>query len=225
MAHKYLTKDGRTLPSVTTIIGDILGDDYRWWYAALRKKGIDPDQHLKDLGIIGTVCHYRVLSSISPVPIDMPDYPLSEYPDNIQTYADLFEMMWRESGLRIKRATCERFGVDENAGYCGTYDMTGLVTGEVHDKRNGRDYVFNSDFCLVDLKTSKEAKDKHFLQLGGYFNLIKEPIQYGLVVCLCPYSDKNPHLIPKIYVLTKEELEDYRSKFLAMVREWWSKNA
>lgn len=224
MGHKYVTKSGKVLPSVTTIIGDVMGEDYRWWHAALKRKGIDPVQHLIDLGIIGTVCHYRVLSSISPVPIDMPDYPISDYPEGTQTYADLFEMMWKDTGLRIRRATCERFGVDERAGYCGTFDMTGLFTGEVHDKRNGKDYVFADSFCIGDLKSSKEAKEKHFLQLGGYYNLIKEPINYGLVVCLCPYSDKNPHLIPKIYVLTKEELEDYRDKFLAMVREWWSKN-
>ena len=225
MAHRYVTKSGKVLPSVTTIIGDVLGEDYRWWYASLKKQGIDPDQHLKELGIIGTICHYRVLSQVSPIPIDMPDYSIDEYPADVQVFADLFEMMWKETGLRIRRATCERFGFDESAGYCGTFDLNGLVTGEVHDKRTAIKYQFNDDSCLIDLKTSKEAKEKHFLQLGGYYNLIKEPIQYGLVVCLCPYSKKNPHLIPKIYVLNKEELEDYRDKFLAMVREWWSKNA
>lgn len=159
MAHKYLTKDGRTLPSVTTIIGDIIGEDYRWWYAMLKKKGIDPEQHLKDLGIIGTVCHYRVLSSISPVPIDMPDYGIDEYPEGTQTFADLFEMMWRDTGLKIRRATVEKFGFDESYGYCGTFDLHGLATGDIHDKRSGQHYQFIDSPILGDLKTSKEAKE------------------------------------------------------------------
>ncbi|OPZ49164.1 MAG: hypothetical protein BWY95_00278 [Bacteroidetes bacterium ADurb.BinA104] len=226
--HTYKAKDGRILPSVTTVIGDIKKENFSGWHASLRKKGIDPDWELNRLGDIGTICHYRVLSKISPTPIDEPDMPVRLYPENAMTYADHFEMMWDELGLIVKRATCERKCVDEKKGYCGTFDCAGVVTGEIRDKKHGQVINLRNARCLIDLKTSVEAKEKHFLQLGAYSGFFKEKPEYGLVICLCPYTydmhsgkPKNPNLIPKVWLLTEKELEKYRREFYKMLKEWW----
>jgi len=231
MAHHYKAKDGRILPSVTKVIGDVMGEDYHHWYGALRRKGYDPNQVLTDMGNIGTICHYRVLSKLSPSPIDIPDIPLNNYPEGIDSYAEIFQMLWEQTGLSITKATVEQFGVDEERGYCGTRDLNGLASGEVKDERRGEKVKFSAASIIGDLKTSKEAKEKHFLQLGAYYPFIKNPPMYGLVICLCPYTRadtpygcKNPNLLPKIYVLEREELMSYRDKFYVMLKEWWSNN-
>ncbi len=231
MAHHFKAKDGRVLPSVTKVISDITGDDYRYWYASLRKKGYDPDKVLQDMGNIGTICHYRVLSKLSPSPIEMPDIPIAEYPDGVDSYAEIFEMLWEQTGLTVKKATVEKFEVDEERGYCGTRDLNCVIFGNVKDERTGQNFTFDASSILGDLKTSKEAKEKHFLQLGAYYPFVKPVPQYGAVICLCPYTNaktpygnKNPHLLPKIYILTREELMSYRDKFYVMLKEWWSRH-
>lgn len=232
MAHHYKAKDGRVLPSVTKVIGDITGDDYRYWYASLRKKGYDPDKVLQDMGNIGTICHYRVLSKLSPSPIDIPDIPLNVYPEGVNSYAEIFEMLWEQTGLRLERNTVEKFNFDEDRGYCGTYDDDSeRICGDIKDERTGEIITFNGESCILDLKTSKEAKEKHYLQLGAYYPFVKRPPMFGIVACLCPYTDaktpygnKNPNLLPRIYVLTREELMSYRDQFYVMLKEWWSRN-
>jgi hypothetical protein len=231
VAHHYKAKDGRILPSVTKVIGDITGDDYRYWYSSLRKKGYDPEQVLKDMGNIGTICHYRVLSKLSPSPIEMPDIPISEYPEGVESYAEIFEMLWEQTGLSFRKATVERFEVDEDLGYCGTRDINGEVYGEVKDERTGETITFKGTQTIGDLKTSKEAKEKHFLQLGAYYPFVNPVPQWGLVMCLCPYTradtpygNKNKNLLPKVYVLTREELMLYRDKFYVMLKEWWKRH-
>jgi len=231
MAHHYKAKDGRILPSVTKVIGDIQGEDYRFWYAALRRKGYDPDKVLTDMGNIGTICHYRILSKLSTSPIDIPDIPLNEYPEGVDSYAEIFEMLFEQTGLRFEKTTVERFEVNEELGYCGTRDINGTVYGEVRCARTGNTYDFKGAKVIGDLKTSKEAKEKHFLQLGAYAPFIKPFPDYGLVMCLCPYTrantpygNKNPNLLPMIYVIEREELMSYRDKFYVMLKEWWSRN-
>lgn len=231
MAHHYKAKNGRVLPSVTTVIGDITGDDYRYWYASLRKKGYDPDKVLKDMGNIGTICHYRVLSKISPSPIEMPNIPIDEYPDGVESYAEIFEMLWEQTGLRVEKATVEHFDVDEERGYCGTRDINGEFYGTVKNEITGDPITFTGNQTIGDLKSAFVAKEKHFLQLGAYYPFVKPVPQYGAVICLCPYTDakspygnKNPHLLPKIYILTREELMQYRDKFYVMLKEWWNRH-
>ncbi len=220
--HTYRSrKTGRVLPSVTTIIGDMSGESYSWWYASLRAKGIDPDWELDRLGKIGTICHYRVLSKLSPTPIEAPEFPVDEYPENSAMYADLFETMWRDLNIEVRRAVCEKKMVNEKVGFCGTFDCKGLVSGTIRDKKHGRDITFKNNKCLIDLKTSQEAREKHFIQLGGY-SLFFDPVpEYGLVVCLCPYIEKNEYLLPKVYVLTQKELINYQRKFVKMAKDWW----
>lgn len=231
MAHHFKAKDGRILPSVTKVIGDITGDDYRYWYASLRKKGYDPDKVLTDMGNIGTICHYRVLSKLSPSPIEMPDIPIGEYPEGVDSYAEIFEMLWEQTGLDVRKTTVERFEVDEDRGYCGTRDMDGQVYGTVKNEITGLPITFTGNRVIGDLKTSKEAKEKHFLQLGAYYPFVNPVPHFGLVICLCPYTradtpygNKNKNLLPKVYVLTREELMQYRDKFYVMLQEWWNRH-
>jgi len=231
MAHHYKAKDGRTLPSVTKVIGDVMGEDYSHWYGALRRKGYNPDQVLTDMGNIGTICHYRILSKLSPSPIDVPDIPIDEYPDGVDSYAEIFEMLWEQTGLSIKKATCEKFEVDEERGYCGTRDFDGYAYGDIKDEITQDHLTFKGAAVIGDFKTSKEAKEKHFLQLGAYMPFVKPEPQYGIVICLCPYTrantpygNKNPNLLPRVYVIQREELLSYRDKFYDMLKEWWSRN-
>ena len=146
----------------------------------------------------------------------------------MESFAEIFEMLWNNTGLKVEKATVEKFCFDEQRGYCGTFDIAGKLSGNVKCQRTGIDFVFFDNTALLDLKTSKEAQEKHFLQLGAYFPFVKPEPFYGLVVCLCPYTDsstpygnKNPNLIPRIYVLDKETLIMYRDRFYEMLREWW----
>jgi hypothetical protein len=173
-----------------------------------------------------------VLSKLSPSPIDIPDIPLNEYPAGVDSHAEIFEMLWEQTGLRLERNTVERFNFDEERGYCGTYDdHSEKMYGDITCQRSMKKYHFDGASVILDLKTSKEAKEKHYLQLGAYYAFIKKPPQYGIVACLCPYTDsktpygcKNPNLLPKLYVLEREELIEYRDKFYVMLKEWWTRH-
>jgi len=231
MAHHYNAKDGRILPSVTKVIGDMTGEDYKWWHIALRKKGYDPIKVLNDMGSIGTICHYRVLSKLTPCAIEMPDVPLNEYPVGVDSFSELFEMLWEQTGIKVENATVEKFSFDEARGYCGTYDLSGKLTGEVKNEIDSRHYTFSGSSALIDLKTSKEAREKHYLQLGAYFPFVKPEPDYGVVICLCPYTDaktpygnKNPHLLSKVYVLDKDTLMMYRDQYYDLLKKWWKIN-
>jgi len=224
LAHHYKARDGRILPSVTTVIGDMLKYDYSYWYASLKRKGIDPETELNRLADIGTICHYRVLSRISPTEIEAPGIPVKKYPKDARKYADLFDMMWDDLKIKVERPVCEKFNADEMLGFCGTFDMFGEVYGVIGDKRpegRGRKIELNGHKCLIDLKTSKEASEKHFIQLGGYSLFAPEVPDYGIVVCLCPYIEKNRYIIPKCYVLDRVELLRYKQKFKNLLYDWW----
>lgn len=229
MAHIYKSKDGRILPSVTRVTRDMLPSDYiKFFNAKCRRKGLDPEKELERLGNIGTICHYRVLSKISPTPIDLPDIPAKDYPKDAMERADVFEMMWDDLNLTIHQPICEKFNYSEDYGYCGTYDLAAIVSGVIGDKRpegRGRKVYLDESKCLIDLKTSADVKEGYYYQLGAYSLFTPFVPDYGIVVCMHPWvTPKRKYLIAMCYVLDRNELMGYKQKFLNLLSDWWQIN-
>jgi hypothetical protein len=208
------------------VIKDVLETNYSYFDNAMKRKGKNPEEELQRLGHIGTICHYRVLNKISSVPLPMPVIPRKENPKDARKYADLFQMMWDQLGLKVSRARCEQFGHSDKYRYCGTYDIHGNMTGTVKDKRkegNNRVITLNGESVLLDLKTSVQPRDDaYYYQLGGYAELIDAEIDYGIIACLCPYIERNKMLLPKLYILDHNELQHYRQEFIKMTDLWWN---
>lgn len=220
----YCKKTKRVLPSVTAIISNQLKLDYSWWDKKISSQGKDPDWERNRLGMIGTICHYRVLSKISPTPIEMPEFPVSQYPENSAHYAELVEMMWQDLRFSISRATCEKFHANIELGYCGTPDCKGLVSGSFRDKRTGKEVMIKNKKVLFDLKTSFEAKESYYYQLAAYSLFYESPPDYAMVICLCPYIEKNEYLLPRVYLLEQKELISYQNLFKKMIKSWWKEH-
>ena len=216
--HVYTTLDGRALPSVTTIIGDIMPNGWKkGWQNKQTRAGKCHKTELDRYSKVGTLVHLRVLQQIAGVSLPLPEFPFSEYPKDIEEYCDVAEDMWCQVTDKIGKPRrpilVEQLVVDEVAGFNGTYDLKCMVGGMP---------------TIIDIKTSKEARDSHFIQLGAYAlpQLHDTDIpKQGWVVSLCPYSDVNPTLEPKIYPMDSLELKTKGNEFLNMCRKWHKAHA
>ena len=216
--HWLKTEDGRNLPSVTTVIGE-METDQGWkkgWQRKMTREGKCHKTELDRYAKVGTLVHMRVLQQISGVSLPLPDFPFSEYPADILEYCDIAEDMWVTVEEKIGKMTrpmyVEQLVVDPDAGFHGHYDLKCAINGKI---------------TMIDIKTSRVARDSHFIQLGAYslpqLHDIDVPVQ-GYVISLCPYDNTNPTLEPKIYPVDGIELKQYGQDFLNMCRKWHKKH-
>ena len=82
----------------------------------------------------------------------------------------------------------------------------------------------NDVYTLADLKTSKEIYESHKLQMGGYYELLGCTPEQALLISINPDPYTNPHLRAHTALITKEELEVYREKFLNMCKRFHESN-
>jgi hypothetical protein len=216
--HWLKMEDGRILPSVTTIIGDMSPNGWKLgWQKKLKKQGKCHKSELDRYAKVGTLVHLRVLQQISGISLPLPDFPFSEYPVDIEEYCDVSEDMWCQVTDKIGKIgrpmLVEQLVVDEVVGFHGHYDLKCVVGGVT---------------TMIDIKTSKEARDSHFIQLAAYslpqLHTKDIPTQ-GYVISLCPYSDVNPTLEPKIYPMDSLELKTRGQEFIKMCRKWHIQHA
>ena len=197
MAHEaYINNKGEVIPSVTQIL------------SMINKKGLmDWSNWLgfKRIKYKGTIVHNKIESDIKGV----------EY----TPYID--EITEREAGKRFNRylqwkSDCEVSPIHSelkvhNERYGGTIDFIGIVRGS---------------FTLLDFKTSKKPQYSHFMQLGGYLNLLEatEPdiyrsIQNCSIVCFTEKSETPMIMVTKpIEDMKKYQLafEEVYTTFIAL---------
>jgi hypothetical protein len=194
--------DGRIVPSVTTILGDI----HRVHNNGVGRFDNFDQSNLDRLSKIGTLVHCRILSSVSEQNAPFPEFPLSQYPEGADNYCDIAQEMWDELNLDISYPiNIEEEIVNELYGFHGHYDMKCRL---------------DSILTLIDLKTSARAYPDHYLQVAAYSMSLPNPPERAMIISVCPYVEKNPTLTAKIYEVTRPELEHYFLEFIDLCEEW-----
>lgn len=196
MAHEaYINSKKEVIPSVTQILSMINKKGLMDWSNWLGFKRIKYKEFLNEKALLGTIVHNKIESDIKGV----------EY----TPYID--EITEREADKRFNRylqwkSDCEVSPIHSelkvhNERYGGTIDFIGIVRGS---------------FTLLDFKTSKKPQYSHFMQLGGYLNLLEatEPdiyhsIQNCSVVCFTEKSETPMIMVTKPI----EDMKKYQLAF------------
>lgn len=182
MAHIY-TKDGKDYPSVTTILKLIgTNESLMKWANFMGFK----HKNLKDLNeestTFGTYLHevleWEVTGRNGNVPYHL--NPIYQY--RAQKSLEAFREKLPLDTIKYNTIFTERSLISEALGYAGTLDWYVSILGIQF---------------LCDFKSSKQAHDTMFLQLGGYYNLLLEdgydPDMAMIITC----NDTNGcHLYP-----------------------------
>ncbi len=204
--------DKKKCPRVTTVISEMMDKSWLWRW----KRRIGEQEAAKisrETAGIGTLVHYRVLKKLVKHSLPDPDIEYKKLPGNARDLCEIAELQFddlTESGtieIQPGRIDVEQTEIHRKHRYAGTYDLAATM------KVNGGDFKWT----IADIKTSAQAHDNHFVQLGAYSLLINPPPEQGVIICLCPYEQKNQGLQGKIYVIDKEELEARAIEFLGLL--------
>lgn len=155
--HIY-TQDDRKYPSVTTIIKLIsTNEELMKWanYMGFCHKDITKIQN--ETADFGTIVHSNIQGIVDPNFTDIikPKDPIEEY--RLNKVLGLFRSYYKD--IEYKTIFSEKTIISPTLGYAGTLDWLA---------------EFNTGFGLVDFKTSKKVRKHMLLQLGGYYNLLKD---------------------------------------------------
>ncbi len=168
--HVYHNSKGEEIPSVTKIINIVKKKGLNSWANAIGLKGQRLKPYMNEKALIGTLVHEKIEHHFTGEKVD----PYIDESIDIEVDKRFKNfLLWVEAS-EVKPIWQER--EFHNEKYGGKIDML----GKIGDKT-----------VLIDFKTSKKPTSSHFMQLGGYLNLIQynEPemykeISHGLIVCV-----------------------------------------
>ena len=153
-------KDGKRVPSVTTVLGVMAKPQLVYWANKIGLEGIKVNEYVDDKAVIGTLAHYMAECDVNGV---TPNYQSEvEYSDEQieqakvcfdkylewKSYQDEFEPMFSEIPL-----------VSEEHQYSGTFDLIAKLNGKV---------------TLIDFKTCSAIHDEALIQTVAYKEMIEE---------------------------------------------------
>jgi hypothetical protein len=164
MAHiKYTTKDGEVVPSVTTVIGTVLGFNKNAllnWTKYLAFKGQDADKVKKSSASIGTSAHYLIECKIKNEKFDRKELRHLSKDQLIQT-TNAYKgwKQWEDDWKPEEYLYTEISMVSEKYKFGGTVDIVA--------KKDNKIYI-------LDNKTSNSLHMEMIVQLGAYKLLFEE---------------------------------------------------
>lgn len=195
--HIY-EKDGVEYPSVTTVLSIVSKDDTLMkWANHMGFKHKDIEKIKEETTAFGTLVHANLQGIVDSSFTDIP-----KCKDNIEQYQiDKIKRNFNEYFMKIPYTTIatERTIISEELGYAGTLDWQADISG----------YHFLNDF-----KTAKKLHETMFLQLGGYYNLLKsigEDIDYGSIIII---NEMGCCMHP----ITKDQLSYYGEVFNSLLK-------
>ena len=190
----YYNSKGEEIPSVTQIISLLNHKGFMEWANMLGFKRIKVEKYLDDAAWVGTVVHNRINQVFENNRIDFLEIG-GEKGMQIEMLFERF-IAWKEIAKPEKILSEERM---QNERYGGTLDLVCKFP--------------SGSTVLLDFKTGAKVKPSHFLQLGGYLNLLEtaypdiyDKIDYVEVVSL---GGKSVELVTR----SKEEMQLYRDTF------------
>ena len=155
--HIYECEDGTKVPSVTTILQILGSKDINIWANRLGFRHIDYEDKLNKLADEGTLMHSVVQHIVDTSLTDKIVFKDALEKEKYSILAKRFKNMISIYNYDTKFT--EKTFISKELGYGGTIDWFANING------------FN---MLNDFKSSKQVYLKHLLQLGGYYNLLRE---------------------------------------------------
>lgn len=201
MHIKYINKNHKEVPSVTTILGVLNKSGLIEWANLIGKKGIDYKKFLEERALIGTYTHLMIESFL--LNTEKPLIGSQKLLQEAESICNKFKSSIKD--FPISNIITEKSLAGEKFG--GTLDI-------ICDMNIDGETVK----VLGDFKTSKSAFESHFIQLGGYLALIKEldkELYDEIKYCMILVVNKDKVIIKWI---TKENCEKYFSSiFLSLL--------
>lgn len=195
---KYFDKDGNQVPSCTTVLGVLSAEELMHWSNYLGLKGQKYKEVLDGYARIGTLVHAYIEDYL----VTLPDEEFNEKFDACSAlevvkaknafngFIDWIER--QDFELMHSEVQC----VSEELKFGGTVDCVALL---------------DDMLTIIDFKTSKNFNIKHFLQLSGYVQLLKEKgIEIEQVMILRLGRDDSSF---ETKVMKTSELEPYFNLF------------
>jgi len=156
-AHiRYLNEDGKRVPGVTTITGE-LGWSKRAlinWSNRIGLDGTAVGKYVDDKASIGTLAHLKVTNQLQGKKTNTDDYSANQIKAAREAVKS-FEA-WALD-VKIEPILIEEPLVSEKYQYGGTMDIFAKVDGVP---------------TLIDLKTGKGIYEEHLVQVGGGYGLL-----------------------------------------------------
>ncbi len=202
-------------PSVTTILHAV-GEEpegIKQWKKNYRSSiFLSADEYTRYTQMRGIFVHYAVLNSITPFYLDMEELPplshWSLWGDKMVSDIHSSLRLWEMIDIKISNPiSIEEPLCHHGYWYAGQPDLLGMIT-----------YKDKTCYTIVDLKTSKQPRENHFIQIGAYSQMVQNPkVERGLLIYLDPLSKK-----PHIEVLTKNDILENILIFNEMRDEFYS---
>ncbi len=156
-AHtRYKTKDGKIVPSVTTIMGLLNKPALVIWANKLGLAGIDSTKYVDKLAEIGTLVHQMILDYFKKVETDFSDYSPETRDKSENSFLSFLE--WAK-GKDIEPLALEIEAVSESLRFGGKFDFYGFVNGIK---------------TLIDFKSGSGIYSEMGIQLSAYKYLLEE---------------------------------------------------
>jgi hypothetical protein len=192
--------EGHKLPSVTTIIHSLGDDNLMRWSNSLGFRHIKYDTEMERTSHFGTLAHSHMQAIVdkdNANPLE-PRNGIEEF-ELSKLLTNFINCIFK---YNYKTIFTEKTIASIELGYGGTIDWLCTI-----DK-----YI-----CLIDFKTSKAPRFGMFLQLGGYYNLLKtigyNNIDYAGI--LTANKDK-----AKLHPINRDTLE-YFSKLFDLLAKYY----
>lgn len=228
----YYYHGGMRFPSVTTIVSAVErhengGMDPQFvvrWKNGLRNKGIDPEVFLQHTQMYGTFGHFRVLNSLSPTTIPLPEADMDNMPDDMLEIVDIIHTMFDNCTVRNKNGKSVLFK-DNIAEYPRWIEKSMVSKKYMFGGQADLICKMEGELTLVDIKTSAALRDHHILQLGAYSILMEEQPKIGMpdkfyIVRLHPFLDRNPTLDGCIHDIPLHRIMGARKEFLDILNSY-----
>jgi len=152
----YKTKEGKRVPSVTTILGILNKPALLHWAWQLGVDGLDYREVRDQAADIGTLGHYLIMCHLKGQKPDTAGYS----PQDLDKAETCLIKYWDwEKENPIEPILVEQILVSEQYGYGGTIDCLAKLNGNL---------------MLIDHKTGRAIYDEMFLQLAAYKQLLAE---------------------------------------------------
>ena len=192
-AHSvYINKDGKAVPSVTTIIKLVNKPALMNWSNWLGMQGQSYNQYMKKAAYIGTCVHEIIECKLLGKKFELKE-PHTWFLE-VPTYIENF-LAWYEDNEIIPIKIEEKMVTDRFGGTCDLY------------------CEFDGKKTILDIKTSKSVYSTMFIQLAGYVILKELQGESVEQVGILTVNKKEAY----VTLMTRDELDIYIDTFHKLV--------
>lgn len=204
MAHQiYKNKEGKRLPSVTTVLGVMDKPALKFWANNIGLQGIKMTEYVDDKAIIGTLAHYMIECYLSNKIPDYTEFKCDK--QQIEQASKCFDkyLEWENYQDEFVPIANEIPLVSEKYQFAGCPDGVCILNGKL---------------TLVDYKTCNGVYDEAKMQVIAYMQMINENFkelqeQFEIL--------KNYKRIEQIVILRIGRNEDEGFEYIEVKKNIW----